>query len=531
MNVLGLEGTAHTISAGIINERSVLSNISSIYIPKNGGIHPREAAIHHADKIIDVIKSSFDASGILPENIDLVAFSMGPGLGPCLRVVATAARAFSLKYNIPLIGVNHPLGHVEIGRKLSGATDPVMLYISGGNTQVIAHNIDRYHVLGETMDIGLGNMLDKFARDIGIPFPGGPEIEKLAKKGDKLLKLPYSVKGMDSSFSGIYTAAKSYLGKESIENICYSIQETSFAMLVEILERALYYTNKTEILLAGGVARNNRLRDMVSEMALESGYKAYLTDSKYCMDNGAMIAQAGMLMYMNGERQNIMDTKINQRFRIDEVIVPWIKSESSNINNNKGAESIIEMDNFYGRSVINKTRIVKKYRNHELDSRIRRERMRNEFNMLYSMHDAEINVPIVYDLDVAANTIKLEYIPGITLNNYLNSKKDHSYIIDKLALQVSKMHNNKISHGDLTPNNIIILNDDIYLIDPSMGHVNAKDEDIADDLFLLTESFKGLYGDYLQITSLFIERYKIYKENSDKIIDILKEIRARRRYV
>ena len=155
---------------------------------------------------------------------------MGPGLGPSLRVVATAARALSIKHSVPIIGVNHPMGHIEIGRFVSGAYDPVMLYVSGGNTQVIAHLEGRYRVFGETIDIGLGNMLDKFARDIGIPFPGGPVIEQLALSGEKLIDLPYSVKGMNTSFSGIYTAAKNALSKGAGKgDVCFSIQETAFA--------------------------------------------------------------------------------------------------------------------------------------------------------------------------------------------------------------------------------------------------------------------------------------------------------------
>ena len=206
-------------------------------------------------------------SSLSIKDVDLIAFSMGPGLGPSLRVVATAARSLSIKYSIPIIGVNHPMGHIEIGRFVSGAYDPVMLYVSGGNTQVIAHMDGRYRVFGETIDIGLGNMLDKFARDIGIPFPGGPVIEKLALSGEKLIDLPYSVKGMNTSFSGIYTAAKNALSKGARkEDVCFSIQETAFAMLVEVTERALDYLGKKEILLAGGVAMNKRLRSMFKMM-------------------------------------------------------------------------------------------------------------------------------------------------------------------------------------------------------------------------------------------------------------------------
>ncbi len=532
MKVLGLEGTAHTVSAGIVDEKSILSNVSSTYIPASGGIHPREAAIHHADKIVPVIKEAFEQCNATPDEISLVAFSMGPGLGPCLRVVATAARAFSIKYNIPVIGVNHPLGHVEIGRKLSGAKDPVMLYISGGNTQVIAHENGSYRVLGETMDIGLGNMLDKFARDLGIPFPGGPVIEKLASRGDKLLELPYSVKGMDTSFSGIYTAARNLIGKESSENICYSVQETTFAMLVEVLERALYYTNKEEILLAGGVARNDRLRDMVHQMSASSGYRAYLTDKKYCMDNGAMIAQAGMLMYLSGQRQDIMDTRVNQKFRIDEVSVPWIKSEETRINDRRGAEASIIDTEFYGRKAIKKTRMEKNYRNAELDRRIRNERIRNEFNLLFKLKENGINVPVIYDFDKYDYSLTMEKIEGITLNKLINENNLPLDKIRSLGILLAHMHNKLLSHGDLNPNNIMVRENQIYLIDPSMGSVSCSIEEMADDIFLLTESFKSLFSQFSQpLEKTLIESYSEVSNNYIEIASVLDEIRQRRRYV
>ncbi len=530
MLVLGIEGTAHTISAGIVNEKSILSNSSSTYIPETGGIHPREAAIHHADKIIDILKKAFEDANVKPEDINLVAFSMGPGLGPCLRVAATAARAFSIKYNIPIMGVNHPLGHIEIGRKLSGAKDPVMLYISGGNTQIIAHEYDRYIVLGETMDIGLGNMLDKFARDSNIPFPGGPVIEKLALEGNKLLDLPYSVKGMDTSFSGIYTAAKNYLGKENLNDICYSMQEVSFSMVIEVLERALYYTNKDEILLAGGVARNDRLRVMVSSMAKEAGYKAYLTDKKYCMDNGAMIAQAGLLMYESGIRMDIMDTKVNQRYRIDEVYAPWIKSNNNKINRNKGAESIIKKSEFFNRNVIIKKRIEKNYRNKELDKKIRYMRMKNEFLILYRLYENEFNIPILYDFNKYDMELIMENIEGITLNEYLIKNNDYNILI-KLGEIIAKMHSIKISHGDLTPNNMIIKNNKIYLIDPSMGNLYPEIEDIADDIFLFTESLKTLYKEGNKMEKIFLDSYKNNYDNYNDVINTVKKISERRRYV
>ncbi len=164
--VLGIEGTAWNLSAAVFGE-SLLTLHSHAYAPPHGGIHPREAAQHHASIIREVVGNTLaDVSGI-----DGVAFSVGPGLGPCLRTVATAARSLAIAFHVPLIAVNHCVAHVEIGRYATGCRDPVVLYASGANTQVIGYLKGRYRIFGETLDIGLGNALDKFARGKGLPHP------------------------------------------------------------------------------------------------------------------------------------------------------------------------------------------------------------------------------------------------------------------------------------------------------------------------------------------------------------------------
>lgn len=297
--------------------------VSRAFRPEKGGIHPREAADHHAAVAGEVLRGALEMAGLRANDIELVSFSQGPGLGPCLRIAATVARAISVYQKIPIIGVNHCIAHMEIGKFLTGADDPVMLYASGGNTQVIALAGGRYRVFGETMDIGIGNMLDKFARESGIPFPGGPEIERLALKSNRYIELPYSVKGMDVSFSGLLTAALQLRKKEKLEDVAHSIQETAFAMLTEVTERAMAHLDKNEVLLGGGVACNKRLREMVRVMAEERGANFYAPECKYCVDNGAMIAVLGYKMYESGYRMDIEDTVIKQRFRTDEVDVFW----------------------------------------------------------------------------------------------------------------------------------------------------------------------------------------------------------------
>ena len=326
MLALGIEGTAHTIGVGIVDERChILENVYDMVKPEKGGIHPREAANQDAELAAPMVRKAAEVAGIGLDDVDVVSFSQGPGLGPCLRTVATAARALALSLDVPLLGVNHCVAHIEIGRGLfPDCRDPVLLYVSGGNTQVIAHARGRYRVFGETLDIGIGNMLDKFGREVGLPFPGGPRIEKLALEGSRLLPLPYSVKGMDVAFSGMLTAALALrLGGERVEDVGFSIQEVAFAMLTEVTERAMAHVGKDEALLGGGVARNKRLQAMVSRMAEDRGARMFVPPGDLCIDNGAMIAWTGLLMHRAGVRMGLSDTLVDQRFRTDEVAVTW----------------------------------------------------------------------------------------------------------------------------------------------------------------------------------------------------------------
>ena len=322
---LGIEGTAHTVGVGIVDETCrILANVYDMVRPEKGGIHPREAANHHAEAVVPLIRKAADVAGIDLGDLDLVAFSQGPGLGPCLRTVATAARALAIALDRPIVAVNHCVAHLEIGRGVTAAKDPVLLYVSGGNTQVIAFARGRYRVFGETLDIGIGNMLDKFARECGLPFPGGPILEKLARDGRTLLPLPYSVKGMDVAFSGMLTAALA-LRKQgaSMEDLAFSIQEVAFAMLTEVTERAMAHLDNDEVLLGGGVARNRRLQGMIDRMAADRGARMFVPPGDLCIDNGAMIAWTGLLMHRGGVRMNLSETVVNQRYRTDEVAAIW----------------------------------------------------------------------------------------------------------------------------------------------------------------------------------------------------------------
>lgn len=326
MITLGIEGTAHTIGVGIVDEGArVLANAMEMYRPPQGGIHPREAANHHAERVAPLIRRALEEAALKGGDLDLVAFSQGPGLGPCLRTAATAARALALTLGRPLVGVNHCVAHLEIGRAVTGCRDPVLLYVSGGNTQVISLAHHRYRVFGETLDIGIGNMLDKFGREVSMAFPSGPDVERWAAKGSRLLPLPYTVKGMDTAFSGTLTAALNLVRRgEPLEDICFSLQETTFAMLTEATERAMAHLGKDEVLLGGGVACNLRLQAMVAAMAEGRGARMFVPPRGLCVDNGAMIAWTGYVMHAKGGITTpLEESGVRQAFRTDQVEVPW----------------------------------------------------------------------------------------------------------------------------------------------------------------------------------------------------------------
>lgn len=334
---LGIESTAHTFGVGIVKGRlkeskgegKILADIKDTYKPSIGGLHPREMAEHHSKVAYKILKDALTKSKLDFEDIDIIAYSQGMGIGSCLKIGAALARTLSLKYNIPLVGVNHAIGHIEIGKFTTGCKDPVVVYLSGGNSQIIAHNTGRYRIYGETEDIPLGNALDKFSRDMGLGHPGGPKVEKLAKKGEKFIELPYVVKGMDLSFSGIVTeAVKKCKQGDNLEDMCYSLQEICFSMVTEVTERAMAHTGKKECLLTGGVAANERLKEMISIMCEERGAKAFFVPKKYSGDCGAQIAVAGLLAYSSGIETKIEESGVKQKWRVDEVQVPWVKQEN-----------------------------------------------------------------------------------------------------------------------------------------------------------------------------------------------------------
>ncbi|XP_071505444.1 LOW QUALITY PROTEIN: probable tRNA N6-adenosine threonylcarbamoyltransferase [Diadema antillarum] len=330
--VIGFEGSANKLGIGIVRDGEVLSNPRHTYItPPGEGFQPRDTAKHHQQHIMSILRKALDEAKLTPKDIDCVCYTKGPGMGAPLVSVAVVARTVAQLWNVPIIGVNHCIGHIEMGRLVTGASNPTVLYVSGGNTQVIAYSQKRYRIFGETIDIAVGNCLDRFARILKLsndPSPGY-NIEQMAKRGEKFIELPYVVKGMDVSFSGLLSHIEDVAHKKlkkgecTPEDLCFSLQETVFAMLVEITERAMAHCGSSEVLIVGGVGCNARLQEMMGKMAEERGASLCATDDRYCIDNGAMIAQAGWEMFNSGITTPLEETWCTQRYRTDEVEVAW----------------------------------------------------------------------------------------------------------------------------------------------------------------------------------------------------------------
>lgn len=325
---LGIESTAHTFGASLVDSSGrVITNENSTYKPPAGvGIHPRKAAQHHVQVTEEIVGKALrrktQSATYIP---DFVAYSAGPGLGPCLRVGATVARAIASFLSVPLLPVHHGIAHLDLAISMTRARDPLGVLVSGGHTGIVVHLGGRWLFYGETQDITLGNLLDMFARGARLPSPGGASVESIAAKGRKILPLPYTVKGNDVAYSGLLTAALQLLKKgERLADICYSLQEVSFSMLAEAVERSLVQTRKMEVLLAGGVAANRRLRNIIQMVAEDHDASFHSVVAEYTGDCGAQIACSGQFMFEMGRSVPVSKSYVKPRWRLDEAEVPWI---------------------------------------------------------------------------------------------------------------------------------------------------------------------------------------------------------------
>lgn len=322
---LGIESTAHTLGVGIVKDRKILANARKAFTTKSKGMIPARVADHHVEAASEVTNAALKEAGIRISDVDVISFSRSPGIGHCLRIGAFLANVLAKRHRKPLIGVNHCIAHLEIGRLLTPAKDPIMLYASGANTQIIGYEGEKYRVFGETLDMGVGNFIDSFARDLELGFPGGPKVEELASKTNRYVELPYLVKGMDVQFGGLQTNLRQKInsGNYSKKDLCNSMQETVFAMLLEVSERALAHTQKSELLLTGGVACNRRLNEMAKIMCTQRGAKSFSMENQYNVDNGAMIAWLGLLMYQTDKKKACAKTNIDPYERTEQVNPFW----------------------------------------------------------------------------------------------------------------------------------------------------------------------------------------------------------------
>ena len=269
-----------------------------------------------------VLSDCLKDAGISISDIDIISYAAGPGLGPCLRVGAVVARSLASYYEIPIYPVNHAIGHIELGKLLTGAKNPLVLLVSGGHTMILAFLNKQWRVFGETLDITLGQLLDQFGRSIGLASPCGKIIEDLSKSSSNYISLPYSVKGNDVSFSGLLSATKSIV-PNSKEDACYSLQETAFAMISEAVERALSFTGKKELMIVGGVAANQRLSQMLTDVCSRHKCKFFVAPMKFAGDCGSQICWTGLLESQVKKGALLEDTFVTQSWRLDTVKIDY----------------------------------------------------------------------------------------------------------------------------------------------------------------------------------------------------------------
>jgi len=567
MRVLGIEGTAWCASAALYDAEadSVLIE-SNPYEPDSGGIHPREAAEHMSEAIPDVVDAILTAAEAEhgPDAIDAVAFSRGPGLGPCLRTVGTAARSLAGALDVPLVGVNHMVAHLEIGRHRSGFENPVCLNASGANAHLLGYHDGRYRVLGETMDAGVGNAIDKFTRHVGWDHPGGPKVEAAARRyvegsdgsGD-LLDLPYVVKGMDFSFSGISSAANDAADDGvPVEEICFSLQEHVFAMLTEVSERALSLTGADELVLGGGVAQNDRLREMLTLMCEARGARFHAPEPRFLRDNAGMIAVLGAKMAEAGDTVPISESAIDPNFRPDQVPVTWRSGESvargrapgdadGTDADRRGAEATVELvsdaDGAGDRSVI-KRRVPKEYRHPELDRTLRRDRTVAEARLTSEARRAEVPTPLVYDADVPNATLTLQYVGDRDLAAALDGGTDR---VASVGRHLARLHEAGIVHGDPTTRNVRVsagrsgeksptataaapADDRTTLIDFGLAYHTGHVEDHAMDLHVFEGSVRATASDPDPLIEAFENGYAAVGD--DDVLERLRDVEGRGRY-
>ena len=313
--IMAIESSCDETACAIVkNGRDVIANIVASQIKtheKFGGVIPEIAAREHLEAINVVIEEAFEQSNLKPENISAFAATVGPGLVGCLLVGLNAAKTLALVHDKPFIGVNHLNAHICANYIDTDLKPPFLaLLVSGGHTQIIdVESYSNQTILGETIDDAVGEAYDKVARLIGLPYPGGPLLDKLAQEGNKnAYELPVSKVGeYDFSFSGLKTSFLYTLRDEiaknpdfisqNINDLCASLQYTIISILIEKLSKAVKQTGINRITIGGGVAANSELRDTLQQTADKKGWQVFIPERKYTTDNAAMIAITGAFKY------------------------------------------------------------------------------------------------------------------------------------------------------------------------------------------------------------------------------------------
>jgi N6-L-threonylcarbamoyladenine synthase/protein kinase Bud32 len=524
VRVLGVEGTAWAASAALHDTATDETQIETdAYQPESGGIHPREAAEHMSEAVPAVVEAVLAGA----DAVDAVAFSRGPGLGPCLRIAGTAARALAGRLDVPLVGVNHMLAHAEIGRHRSGFADPVCLNASGANAHLLGYADGRYRVLGETMDAGVGNAIDKFARHLDWGHPGGPKVEAAARDGD-YLDLPYVVKGMDFSFAGVSSAAQDATDDgHPVADVCRGLQETVFAALTEVSERALALTGRDELVLGGGVGQNERLRGMLATMCDERGADFFAPEPRFLRDNAGMIAVLGAKMAAAGDTLAVAESAVDPKFRPDEVAVTWWTPparEATSDGPTRGAEATVAVE---GDRVV-KTRVPKRYRHPSLDDRLRRERTRAEARLTSEARRAGVPTPLVRDVDPRAARIVFERVGDRDLADALTPARAR-----RVGGHLATLHGAGLVHGDPTTRNVRVdgaAGDGLWLVDFGLGAHSGHVEDHAMDLHVFAGSVAGTATEATAraVRAAAVEGYRAVGDGA--VLDRLDAVEARGRY-
>jgi N6-L-threonylcarbamoyladenine synthase len=322
--ILGIESSCDDTSAAVLKNETILSNLiaGQKVHEAYGGVVPELASRAHQQNIVPVVDRALKEAKVKKEELDAIAFTRGPGLLGSLIVGTSFAKSLALGLTIPLIEVNHMKGHILAHFIDDDSKDkpnfPFMcLTVSGGHTQlVVVNDFDDMEVVGTTLDDAAGEAFDKTAKLLGLPYPGGPIVDKYAREGDASI-ISFSkpeVPGFDFSFSGLKTNVLQVLQKENnkdpnfvadnIKNICASLQETIMDILFEKLIKAMRHFNIEEVAIAGGVSANSALRERLISTGQKYGWKTHIPKFQYCTDNAAMIAIAGRYQYLEGNFAN-----------------------------------------------------------------------------------------------------------------------------------------------------------------------------------------------------------------------------------